>query len=62
MTKKLNDIFQEELVKNQVVREGLPTAIFHHKVIAEYKRGQYDNFIEQGFTEEQALFLVANEK
>jgi len=51
----------EQLAKIQILMEEMPNMIESHGVIATYQKGKYDNYIEVGFNEEQALILCNTE-
>ena len=53
--------FKENMeVKLQLLEEGLHDSLLQHAIYAKMVKGIYNNFIEVGFTEEQALFLARN--
>ena len=41
-----------------VMKRDLPEVIEHAKLVAQIKRAAYLEYVEQGFTEEQAIELI----
>lgn len=52
----------EDFAKLQIMEEELPNAIAQHFIIAKFRLGQFNNYIEAGFTEAQALYLIKQNK
>ena len=51
----------ETKIKIEVMMEELPNMIEHFKLIAKLKKAQFDLYVKEGFTEEQAMQLIISE-
>ena len=47
--------------KLQVLEEGLEDTLLQHMIYAKMIKGLYDNYIEAGFSEEQAMYMITKE-